>query len=67
MQSPDGIALSNKLILSDKMKYMKKSQLVKLIKKREKEGVICIPTAFGYNFYDFSGNETTIKAIGCKS
>ena len=48
------------------MKFMKKKQLDKLIKKREKEGMLCIPTAFGYNFYDFSSDKTTIKTIGCK-
>ena len=46
---------------------MKKSLLDKLIKKREKEGIICIPTTFGYNFYDFSGNKTIIKTIGYNS
>lgn len=30
---------------------MKPEQLKKLIKKREKEGVICIPTNAGYMFY----------------
>ncbi len=34
------------------MRYMKKKDIMKLIKIREKEGIICLPTAYGYMFYN---------------
>lgn len=34
------------------MKFMKQKELKKLIKKREKEGIICMPTGAGYMFYN---------------
>ena len=47
------------------MRYMKPKQLKKLIKKRRKEGIICIPIDVGYMFYNPKNRE--VKDIWVKN
>ena len=46
------------------MKYMARKDLEKKVKRREKEGIICLPTSYGIYFYN--PKDGSRKDISCK-